>query len=142
MTWSNKWTTRLKKATSHMADMTPANVPCVQLDLLPILVKNLCMEIATMLFSLMNVNIHIKTAKMKQTKTHLAAHLTASWRIHSTNLSTIQTAMARTQACACIAMMQARCWPYWMAWVVALKKKSKGIVSSMVSRVESEGGII
>ena len=39
-------------------------------------------------------------------------------------------------------MMWAMRQPYWMAWVVASKKKREGIVSSMVSRVESEGGIV
>ena len=89
MTWSNKWTTRPKKATSPMADTTPANAPCARLDLSPMLAKNSHMEIATILFALMNVNINIKTAKMKQTKTHLAAHSTASWHIRSTDSSAI-----------------------------------------------------
>ena len=79
---------------------------------------------------------------MKQTKTHLAACLTASRHIHSTNLSTIQMAIACTQVSACIAMIWARHQPYWMAQVVASKKKCKGIVSSMVSRVESKGSIV
>jgi len=51
-------------------------------------------------------------------------------------------AIACAQASACIAMMRAMHWPYWMARVVASKKKCKGIVSSMVSRVESEGSVI
>ena len=72
-----------------MADMTPANAPHAQLDLSPMLVKNSCMEIATISFALMNVNINIKTAKMKQMKTHLAARSTASWHIRSTDLSAI-----------------------------------------------------
>ena len=89
MTWSNKWTARLKKVTSPMADTTPANMPHAQLDLSLMLAKNSCMEITTILFTLMNVNINIKTAKMKQTKTHLAARSTASWHICSTNSSMI-----------------------------------------------------
>jgi len=72
-----------------MADTTPANAPHAQLDLLPMLAKNSCMEIVTISFALMNVNINIKTAKMKQMKTHLAACLTASQHIRSTNLSVI-----------------------------------------------------
>jgi len=142
MTWSNKWTARPKKATSPMADMTPANAPRAQLDPSPMLVKNSCMEIATISFALMNVNINIKTAKMKQMKTHLAACSTASRHIRSTDLSAIRTAIAHAQASACIVMMRAMHQPYWMAWVVASKKKCKGIVSSMVSRVESEGGVV
>jgi len=51
-------------------------------------------------------------------------------------------AIACTQASAHIMMMQAMRQPYWMAQVMASKKKRKGIVSSMVSRVESEGGVI
>jgi len=51
-------------------------------------------------------------------------------------------AIAHAQVSAHIAMMWAMHWPYWMAWVVASKKKHKGIVSSMVSRVESEGGVV
>jgi len=125
-----------------MADTTPTNAPCAQLDLSPMLAKNSHMEIMTISFALMNVNINIKTAKMKQTKTHLEAHSTASWHIHSTDLSAIQMAIACAQASARIAMMWAMRRPYWMAWVVASKKKCKGIVSSMVSRVESEGGIV
>jgi len=125
-----------------MADTTPTNVPRAWLDLSPMLAKNSHMEIATILFTLMNVNINIKTAKMKQTKTHLAACSTASQHIRSTNLSKIRMAIACAQVSACIAMMQAMHWLYWMAQVVALKKKREGIVSSMVSRVESEGGIV
>jgi len=125
-----------------MADTTPANAPCARLDPSPMLVKNSHMEITTISFALMNVNINIKTAKMKQMKTHLAACSTASWHIHSTDSSTIRTAIACAQASACIAMMWAIRRPYWMARVVASKKKREGIVSSMVSRVESEGGVI
>ena len=125
-----------------MADTTPTNAPCAQLDPSPMLAKNLPMEIVTILFALMNVNINIKTAKMKQTKTHRAAHSTASWHIRSTNLSAIRTAIACAQVSAHIVMMRAMRRPYWMAWVVASKKKREGIVSSMVSRVESEGGVV
>jgi len=125
-----------------MADTTPTNVPRARLDPSPMLAKNLCMEIATISFALMNVNINIKTAKMKQTKTHLAARSTASQHIRSTDSSTIRTAIVRAQASARIAMMQAMRRPYWMAQVVASKKKREGIVSSMVSRVESEGGVV
>jgi len=42
-------------------------------------------------------------------------------------------------------MMRARRRPYWMAWVVALKKnwqEGEGIVSSVVSRMRSEGGVV
>jgi len=106
------------------------------------LAKNLRMEIVTILFALINININIKTAKMKQMKIHLAARSTASWHICSTDSSVIQMAIARTQASARIAMMQAMHRPYWMARVVASKKKCEGIVSSMVSRVESEGGMV
>src|SRR4029077_18566351 len=128
--------------TSPMADTTPANAPRARLDPSPMLAKNSHMEIATISFALMNVNINIKAAKMKQTKTHLAARSTASRCIRSTDSSANRTAIARAQASAHIAMMRARCRPYWMARVVASKKKREGIESRMIGRVESEGGVI
>jgi len=76
---------------------------------------------------------------------HLAASLTASWRVCSTKSSATRTALACTQASVRVTMTRARRWPYWMAWVVALKKnwqEGEGIVSSVVSRIRSEGGVI
>jgi len=53
--------------------------------------------------------------------------------------------LACTQASVHVTMIRARCQPYWMAWVVALKRnwqEGEGIVSSVVSRMRSEGGVI
>jgi len=83
--------------------------------------------------------------KWKKIKTHLAASLTASWRVCSTKSSATWMALACTQVSVCVTIMWARHRPYWMAWVVALKKnwqEGEGIVSSVVSRIRSEGSVI
>jgi len=57
MTWSNKWTTRLKKVTSPMADTTPANVPCVWLD---------CQELTTLWVARLDDGTELKVTDPKE----------------------------------------------------------------------------